>query len=213
MDEISAPERLLFLPGALGSKDFWRPVSAQLRFAGERIFQAYPGFSGEPARADVNGLSDLVQLVSAAVDRPTHLVAQSMGGVLALQTALSKPQLVRSLVLTATSGGLDVAALGGSDWRAAFARNHPHLPDWFVRDRHDLSDRLALLTMPVLLIWGDADPISPITVGERLARLLPRAEWVVIAGGDHDVAQQHAALVAKHVQRHLDGMRVEYVRR
>lgn len=204
--QLSYPQRLLFLPGALGTTTFWQPVAARLRCAGEHVFQRYPGFGGVPKQDGVDSFGDLTRLVSESVQTPTHLVAQSVGGLIALLLALQKPTLVRSLVLTATSGGLDTAALGASDWRSAFRQNHPHLPDWFARERRDLSLQLQDVGVPVLLLWGDDDPISPVAVGERLKQLLPNAKLVVIPGGDHDVAHSHAEPVAMHIQQHLERM-------
>ncbi|THG87146.1 alpha/beta fold hydrolase [Pseudomonas sp. A-1] len=62
---------------------------------------------------------------------------------------------------------------------------------------------MAELHMPVLLLWGDADPISPVRVGQRLAELLPRAELHVIPGGGHDLGFTHAGEVARLIDRHL----------
>lgn len=73
--------------------------------------------------------------------------------------------------------GVDsMSALGAQDWRPDCAAANPNLPRWFLDDRTDLSARLAGLYMLVLLLWGDADPISPVRVGQRLAELLLRAE-------------------------------------
>ncbi|HZV82058.1 MAG TPA: alpha/beta hydrolase, partial [Geobacteraceae bacterium] len=88
-------------------------------------------------------------------------------------------------------------------WRPWYKETFPTLPDWFVTDRVDLTDRLKELTMPVLLLWGDADPISPLAVGQRLAELLPRAELVVIKGGTHDLVAEHAPEVIPHIEAHL----------
>lgn len=54
-----------------------------------------------------------------------------------------------------------------------------------------------------LLIWGDSDPISPVTVGRYLAQRLPNAELEIVPGGDHDVASTHADHVARLIARHL----------
>ena len=59
------------------------------------------------------------------------------------------------------------------------------------------------MTAPTLLVWSDADPISPLGVGQRLAELLPRAELVVLPVAGHMFARDHAELVAPHVLRHL----------
>ena len=91
--------------------------------------------------AGLRSFDDLVTMVLQHLDRPVHLVAQSMGGV------------------------------------------------------------------PTLLLWSDADAISPVTVGERLARLLPDASLVVVRGGDHMFARDRADEVAPHIERHLLGER------
>jgi poly(3-hydroxyoctanoate) depolymerase len=39
------------------------------------------------------------------IDRPVDLIAQSMGGVLAVRAALENPELVRHLVLTRRPAG------------------------------------------------------------------------------------------------------------
>ncbi len=57
--------------------------------------------------------------------------------------------------------------------------------------------------MPILLLWGDADPISPVAVGERLLSLLPRARLCIVPGAGHDLAQTHIDLVATEVRTHL----------
>lgn len=77
------------------------------------------------------------------------------------------------------------------------------LPDWFISYHDDLTDKLPSLSMPTLLIWGDADPISPVAVGERLAAALPHAKLHVIPGGDHGVASTFADVVAPLIDRHL----------
>ena len=128
-----------------------------------------------------------------------------MGGVVALLAALRRPQDVTHLVLSVTSGGLDMAGLGAADWRPLVRAAHPHLPDWFMQSRHDLASLLPSLDIPTLLLWGDADPLSPVAVGERLAALLPRARLRVVGGGGHDLACARADEVAAWVDGHLSG--------
>ncbi|MFO8237509.1 MAG: alpha/beta hydrolase [Prochlorococcaceae cyanobacterium] len=107
------------------------------------------------------------------------------------------------LVLAVTSGGLPMAEHGAADWREAFPLTHPRLPDWFASAEVDLTDQLPSVANPVLLQWGDADPISPVRVGERLASLLPSAQLVVLPGGTHDLAVEQADVTAPLIDRHL----------
>ena len=196
-------EKLIFLPGASGNTGFWKPVSDGMRHAGAREFFAWPGFGGIPPEPGVNGIDDLVTRVCASITGPVDILAQSMGGVIAIRAALRKPALVRHMVLSVTSGGLDVSALGALDWRPVFRELNPAVPAWFLDEREDLTGRLGEIRCPVLLLWGDADPISPVAVGRRLAELLPRAELVVIAKGTHDLVSERAPEVIPYIERHL----------
>ena len=105
----------------------------------------------------MDGIGDLVTRVVRDITGPVALLAQSMGGVIAV-AALEKPELVRHLVLSVTSGGIDVASLGAADWRPEFRENNPGLPRWFADERADLTERLREIAIPVLLLRGDADP-------------------------------------------------------
>jgi pimeloyl-ACP methyl ester carboxylesterase len=203
--QATVPSRLIFLPGAMGDPAFWRPVGERLAAPAEQLHLGWPGFGPTPADPSVQGLEDLAALVVEEIDRPTALIAQSMGGVVAVLAALQAPRLVTHLVLAATSGGIDLAGLGAADWRPAFERANPRLPRWFSSYRADLGAGIATLEIPALLLWGDRDPISPVAVGRRLERLLPDARLEVIAGGGHDLAHALPERVAPLIDAHLAG--------
>jgi pimeloyl-ACP methyl ester carboxylesterase len=198
---MPVPTKLLFLPGASGNISFWHPVAKLLAHSAGQVHAGWPGFGPTPPDAGVNSLDDLVAGVVADIDGPTAIIAQSMGGIVALRAALAKPELVTHVVLTVTSGGIDISGLGAQDWRPSLLA--AKLPDWFAGDRQDLSARLGEIKAPVLLLWGDADPISPVAVGMRLASLLPNCALHVVAGGTHELASVHAALVAPLIDAHL----------
>ncbi len=106
------------------------------------------------------------------------------------------------MVLTATSGGINVADLGGADWRKEYGAAYPDSASW-IRDGVDYSDAIATITAPALLVWGDADPISPVAVGRRLAQLLPDSELHLVPGGTHSVAHDRPDEVARLITAHL----------
>nr|WP_240931616.1 alpha/beta fold hydrolase [Azotobacter chroococcum] len=193
----------MFLPGASGSTRFWRPAADLLVHPAQKVHVGWPGLGSTPADPGVTRFADLVARVVAEIDQPTALVAQSMGGVIAMLAALERPELVTHLVLTATSGGVDMESLGAQDWRPMFVEANLFVPQWFIDYREDLTPRLAELRTPTLLLWGDDDPVSPVSVGQRLAALLPRAELHVFPGGDHRLAKILAAEVAPLIDRHL----------
>ena len=196
--------RLIFLPGVGADPAFWRPVGARLPKHWRKTYLGWPGLANQPADPMVNAYADLQGLVEAELDdEPADLLAQSMGGAIALRVALNQPNRVRRLVLTATSGGVDMGALGATDWRADYRRSYPHAPSWITAWRPDMTAHIARIAHPVLLLWGDADPISPLAVGERLRTLLPRAELHVIAGGDHAFVRDRPDAVAGLIAAHL----------
>lgn len=190
------PNQLLFLPGASGNIQFWMPISNALTYQAQMIHVGWPGFGSTPPSREVQGLSDLVNLVVQQINQPTALIAQSMGGIVALLAALEKPTLVTHLVLAATSGGIDMSRFGAENWRPSFMKANPSLPPWFANYHEDISHRLREVDIPVLLIWGDADPISPVSTGQYLASLLPNAMLKVFLGGGHDTGNAHAHEIA-----------------
>ena len=107
---------------------------------------------------------------------PCDLVAQSMGGVVAALIALEHADRVRRLVLCTTSGGVDVASLGATDWRPGYRAEMSHVPDWFVVDRTDITARLPTLRAPTLVLYGDQDPLCPEGVAGFLASRIPGAQ-------------------------------------
>lgn len=197
-------KKVLFLPGAGGSAAFWHPVGTELGIERTAIFFSWPGLGAEPPDDHVRGIDDLVAMVIAELDQPCDLVAQSLGGLVAIKAALAVPDKVRRLVLTVTSGGVPVADLGGSNWRADYQRAYPDAASWIMDVQEDLSCDIGRIAAPTLLLWGDADPISPPAVGERLSSLLPNAKFHIVHGGDHDLAQLHAPEVARLIADHLE---------
>jgi pimeloyl-ACP methyl ester carboxylesterase len=49
----------------------------------------------------------------------------------------------------------------------------------------DLRDVLPSIAVPTLLIWGELDARSPLTVARQFARAIPDAELVLIPGAGH----------------------------
>jgi len=95
--------RILFLPGAGASPDFWKPVGDRLPEAWPKEYFGWPGLGDQPHDPAIKGIDDLLRMVGARMDEAVDLVAQSMGGILAARLALEQPGRVRRLVLTVTT--------------------------------------------------------------------------------------------------------------
>lgn len=197
------PRNVVFLPGAGGSPEFWRPVADRPPAGWGRTLLGWPGAGDQSHDPAIGSFEDLIELVRGRTADRSDIVAQSMGGVVAVGLALRDPARVRRLVLVATSGGIDVAALGASEWRDEYRAEFPGAAPWITGQAVDYTAQLARVTAPTLLLWGDADPISPVAVGRRLSELLPASVLTVIPGGTHAVAVERPDPVAEAVIAHL----------
>lgn len=196
----------IFLPGASGNTAFWQPVMDRLSVDAGKTVIAYPEFGGHAAHADVQNFADLEHYVLNQIQSSSVIIAQSMGGIFAVQAALQKPELVKGLVLVATSGGIDLSSFDVADWRRDYQQTFS-VPDWFVSHQSKLDDLLYTIDCPVLLIWGDADPISPVAVGEYLNVKIRSSELQIIKTGQHDLAFVYADKVSDLIQNFLDKLK------
>jgi pimeloyl-ACP methyl ester carboxylesterase len=204
-NEGMSKSQILFLPGASGSTTFWEPLAGPVAHGATKSIVGYPGFDNVASSPDVNDFEGLVRHVMHYIDQPTAIIAQSMGGIIAIRAALEKPDLVTHLVLSVTSGGLNMTRLGARDWREDFLKTDTNasLPDWFASFSKNMGGELHKVTQPTLLLWGDADPYSPLAVGQQLLGLLPNARLHVVTGGNHDLACAHAPELASLIDKHL----------
>ena len=103
--------------------------------------------------------------------------------------------------------------------------NPPHLPGFIVRAVLRISEKRAWvihravdsmltgksvtdgllpeLKMPVLIIWGSEDHISPLSEGEEMHSLIPQSQFDVIAGCGHLAPVQCAGRIGPDVVRFL----------
>jgi pimeloyl-ACP methyl ester carboxylesterase len=194
---------LAFFPGAGGRVANLRPIAERLARRRTAHLCEYPGLGGVAANADLTTLADLQRHLLASLPERFDLVTMSMGGVLGLRIALEQPGRLRKLVLMATSGGVDVSKLGAIEWRDTFRELQPSVPSWFLKERRDLTSELHRVPHPTLLIYGDADLIAPVAVGQHLLAHLPNARLEVIPEGTHDLELDYPDLIASYIEAHL----------
>lgn len=66
--------------------------------------------------------------------------------------------------------------------------------------RHRIEDRLPIVDVPVLVLAGDLDRISPLPWTERLTRLARRGERRIVEGGAHSMHGSHPDRLAHLVR-------------
>lgn len=130
---------------------------------------------------------DVAALIEYLGFERADVMGFSLGGGVALQTAIRHPDAVRKLVIVsapfASSGwypevfaGMGSVNAGAAEFMLetpmyqAYAAVAPKLEDWptllqksgdLLRPEYDWSEQVAALTIPVLIVAGDADSVTP----------------------------------------------------
>jgi pimeloyl-ACP methyl ester carboxylesterase len=175
------------------------------------------GFGAAPPPATAWGSVDYATSVAPILDEmaaPIVVVGHSLGGRVALQLALARPERLHGLVLT----GVPLFPRRGarrpsrrfrllrrlkafelvSNERMEAARRRYGSQDYaaasgIMREtlvrlvNEDYAHDLARLTVPTALVWGSDDDAVPLEVAERAAGAITDATLVVVAGADHFV--------------------------
>jgi pimeloyl-ACP methyl ester carboxylesterase len=147
-----------------------------------------------PISTDLSELmaDDIAALIAHLVLERADILGHSMGGAVALPTAIKHPEIVRKLVVISTphkragwyadmvtqmeqmSAAAAPFMLEAPMYQAyiAVAPDPAHFPvlldkmgDMRRRD-YDWSDKIAGLTMPTMIVVGDADGFSPMVAAE-----------------------------------------------
>lgn len=75
--------------------------------------------------------------------------------------------------------------------------------DSMLTGRDTTDALLPTLRMPVLLVWGDLDRITPLSLGNRMHELIPGSELVVAPGCGHMAPRDCTAIVGPRVVEFL----------
>ncbi len=71
---------------------------------------------------------------------------------------------------------------------------------------HDAGDVLPSLGLPVLIITGDKDILTPVFTARKMNRKIPGSRLVVIAGGTHYTPLEYPRIIQDEVSRFLQGI-------
>jgi pimeloyl-ACP methyl ester carboxylesterase len=74
------------------------------------------------------------------------------------------------------------------------------------RHTDDIEPLLARITAPTLVIWGEADPWLPATVGTELAERIRGAELVLLPTAGHLVQEDQPDELTRLLRGHLDSV-------
>lgn len=156
-------------------------------------------YSRDEALAD---LDDVLAELRDVPEKPV-LVGHSLGGYLALAYAATRPDGIRGLVVLATGPGFRDPEKR-ERWNARSRRNahrfgvEPRVAGLNLQHDSLVMDRLPEISTPTLALSGSADDPSYARSAELLARKMPNARSLEVAGGEHLMHEDsHAAEIAR----------------
>lgn len=202
----------IFIHGAGFTGDCF---SAQLDAFPDALAPNLPGHlsPGEPASI-AEFAAFIAELIEREGARDVVLCGHSMGGGVALELALRKHPAVRAVVLLDSGARLRVAPAiferletdfeDGARFVAGFffAQPSPERIEWAVQsmrrvgpdqtvrdyracDAFDVLDRVNEITVPLLVLTGERDVMTPAKHALALADRVPGAETRILAGAGH----------------------------
>lgn len=163
--------------------------------------------------------SEAIAYLEDVVKEPTHLVGWSDGGIIALMVAITRPDLVKSIV--AIGANFHFAQNGEpiEEWeiseedRLEHAQRSPDTPeslDEKVRRMRDIwnseptltEDDLAKIPCPTLIMAGD-DERMEIEHTASMYRVIPQGQLAIIPGTSHFVLKEKPALTQAVIKQFL----------
>ncbi len=219
VSDASAPNRgsLVFIHGAGGTHRKWSPLMDKSIKGLLHVALDLPGHgssSGNPSD-DVVAYAEAVKefLDASGFPRPWILAGHSMGGSIALQTALLYPQAVDGLVLIGSGASMPVnpnmleqlskGTFDTSFLKIAYSRDiDPDLLaselktwgqvsqqqlyiDFMACDKYNVSEQLPNIKTPVLILVGDQDKMAPVKSSQYLNENISGSILQLISGAGH----------------------------
>jgi pimeloyl-ACP methyl ester carboxylesterase len=77
--------------------------------------------------------------------------------------------------------------------------------------RHNLADKLSKLTVPVLLVWGKDDIVTPPFVGEQFHKLIRDSRLILIEKCGHAPMMEHVETFNKYLAEFLEEVTAQEV--
>jgi pimeloyl-ACP methyl ester carboxylesterase len=213
--ESGDKEPLLLLPGLLGSvssqwNNFIAPLSADFRIILMDLRGHGRSENKDPLLRPERMMQDIISLLDHLGLESVHLAGYSLGGYLGLQLHLFQPRRVASLLMHATKfywtkdavtnmhQQLDPDTMsakvpayanqlakehGGSHWRG-LVRQAADLVG-FLSEKGITEGMAVRAQCPILVSVGDRDELVPLPEAQRLSRVFPHGELLVLPGVRH----------------------------
>jgi pimeloyl-ACP methyl ester carboxylesterase len=190
-EEFGQGEPLILLHGGFGSIEMFGPnvgaLAAHRRVIGVDLQSHGRSPAADRPMRFQTMADDIAELITTLGLERAAIMGFSLGGGVALRTGIQHPDAVERLVLVSTPfrrtgwypemlAGMDAMGPGTAEMMMqtplyeAYRQVAPRVEDWpilveqvsaVVKVEYDWSEDVRTLSMPVMLVIGDADGVSP----------------------------------------------------
>ena len=202
-------QKVVFLHGLGETRDVWNPVIKQLpqiECISIDVLRTKPQLA-------YWSLEDVCTQIADSLTEPVHLAGLSLGAVIALKIALTYPDKVSSLFVSAPQAKPPKMLMGlqkmlmrvlPTKWVCPPQLSKPELLSILDSLKGlDLTSQLPTLSMPVTVVCGSKDKAN-LPAARKIAGLIPTAHLEVIQGAGHQWHAAHPQLFACYLTKHLD---------
>ena len=201
-------QKVVFLHGLGETRDVWNPVIKQLpqtECISLDVLRTKPPL-------DSWSLEDVCTQISDSLTEPVHLVGLSLGAVIALNIAVTHPDKVSSLFVSAPQAKPPKMLMSlqktlirvlPTKWVCPPQLSKPELLGVLDGLKGlDFTSQLPTLSMPVTVVCGSKDKAN-LSAARKIAGLIPTAHLEVIQGAGHQWHAAHPQLFACYLTKHL----------
>ncbi|MCV0021290.1 alpha/beta fold hydrolase [Mobiluncus curtisii] len=198
--------KVVFLHGLGETCEVWNPIVKQLpqtECAAPEVLKVKSPMTDWSLEGISNEIAD-------TFTEPVHLVGLSLGAVIALQIAITHPEKVVSLFISAPQAKLPkllmslqrvLMRLLPAKWVCPPQLSKADLFGVLDSLKYlDLTAQLPALRMPVTVVCGSRDKAN-LPASRKIARLIPGARFAVVPGVGHQWHATHPQLFAEYLQR------------
>jgi pimeloyl-ACP methyl ester carboxylesterase len=208
---------LIFIHGAGGSHENWLK-QFECKFPGWKLIAVDLPGHGTSEGVPLERIDDYSAVLKEFIERtglrrPCLLIGHSMGGSIAMQTALSYSGLIGGLVLIGSGARMPVnpqmleqLSKGNFDTKFLKIALSPDAPadlqqsmlalwanssqqqlniDFNACNNFDVSEQLASLNVPVLIVVGSQDKMAPVKSSQFLHQNIVNSQLAIIHGSGH----------------------------
>lgn len=201
-------QKVVFLHGLGETRDVWNPVIKQLP---QTECISLDVLTTKPP-LDSWSLEDVCTQIANSLTEPVHLVGLSLGAVIALKIALTRPGKVSSLFVSAPQAKPPKLLMSlqktlmrvlPTKWVCPPQHSKPELLGVLDSLKGlDLTSQLPALSMPITVVCGSKDKAN-LPAAHKIAGLIPTAHLEVIQGAGHQWHTTHPQLFACYLTKHL----------